>query len=620
MPIQNNPPRQIGTAVQRSQNDQYAVERGEGAFNGITEENVTAINPDGSYQVVNEWLTTSGVSQPIQVGDIVKVGWHGGKPVVILSHTARRAKFVPPAQAGGPIVEMLLAAPTATPSSISHSTDALDVYFRNASQLTLLKCRDQIIAAGFTISLGSFFLVPNSWGLDQRHFMVQFSDQVSTHLIIAIFRLIGDNKTPLTGAAKATLTSTIDLTASLIPLGTVSWDENVLGGSHVTTAITLGGAFAGYTISVAGPIIVQTVAASIQNAVLTKAGHLILAINVLIINRPAGGAVTAAFFYPYLIDVTAGTVLFNGIAQQGAWPTTIYNGAAFVASGPGFFDNTITGTNAWIGGAQFYMVPSAKGNFQRLFIGLLAFYFGGNPSLAGLVQQALFARDLSISPTLFTISPLTQYPSGEGSHFWLASSDQRYVMWARQTSPPPFGVSNPSAFLPPLSSTLTGYSFNEGLRITDLGATEAIEITNYTPLTLSADIRSFLDQVPYLTSTALMWEDHNDLRVSVDPSSRAPSGRVAPEFVSFRSSNTSGFIVTVPFVLPLRRFSTIRQDVATLQAIPASKKFITDMVNFEYLNSGHADMVTGYENFASPNGLFVCVQVINGPGVTLPNK
>lgn len=624
MPLQNNPPRQIGTSIQRSQNDQYAVERGAGAFNGITEETITATNSDGSYGVANTWLTTSGVSQPINVGDIVKVGWHGGKPVVILSHTARRAKFVPPPPVGGPIVEMLLAAPTAA-FAVNQSTDSLDIYFRNASQITLLNCRTQIADAGFVIAVTSLALVPNAWSLDHRHFLVSFINQTNNHPCIAIFHLTGNSTTPISGAAQAKLDQIVDLTTLNIPLGSMSWDQNVLGGAHTLTNLTLGTAiFPGYSV-IALSTEVQRASATIMNVAYTQDKHLILAVNLFIGNLEAGGGgANVPFFYPYLIDATAGTVLFNGIAQQGLWPTTIYNGAAFVSEGAGLFDSTGTGTNAWTGGAQFYVIPSKGGNTSRVFIGLRAFYFGGNPSLAGLVQQAVFVRDVSrgLAVTLFPLTTFPQFDPVHGglerSHWWLMSFDHRYVMWSRAF---PGSGNSAIAFQTPLSATLAGYSFNEGIHITDLGVDESVlSATDFIPLTSLSDIESFLDQVPYLTSTALMWEDHNDLRTPVDPNTSVPTGRIAPEFVNFRSVSSSGPVVTTPFVLPLTRFSSIRQAVATLKAIPLNKNYITDMVNLQYLNSGHADMVVGYASFASPNGAFSQIQVISGPGTVLPGQ
>lgn len=616
MPIQNNPPRQIGTSIQRSQNDQYAVERGGGAFNGITEEAITATNADGSYAVGNTWLTTSGVSQPINVGDIVKVGWHGGKPVVILSHTARRAKFVPPPPVGGPIVEMLLAAPTAT-FAVNHSLDSLDVYFRNANQTTLLKCRDQITAAGFVIATGSFTLLANAWGLDHRTFMVQFINQTNNHPIIAIFHVSGSATTSITGSAQAKLTTTIDVGASLLALGSMSWTQNVLGGFSATTALVLGTLVStGYSVF-AGLTQVQRASGTIRNACFTKDHHCIISLDMLIANQPGGGGgLSAEFFYPYLIDLTAGTVLFNGIAQQAVWPTTIYNGASFISVGPGLYDESGTGTNAWDGGAQFYTVPDTTGNASRLFVGVRAFYTGGNISLAGKIQQHVQARDVSTG-VVATIFPLTTYAVGDSSHLALLSADSRYVMWMRAS---PGSLSSPQAFEFPHASALATYDFKEGIHITDLGVGKLIGVTDAIPLTIQTDIESFLDQAPYLTSTALMWEDHNDLRVAVDPNSTVPNSRVAPEFVNFRANSPTGPVISVPFTLPLRRLGSIQQQVATLKAIPTTKQYIVDMVVAQYTVSGHQDMVVGYGIFNNSSGNLVSLQVIPGSGSLVPNR
>lgn len=626
MPIQNNPPRQIGTSIQRSQNDQYAVERGGGAFNGITEETITATNSDGSYAVANTWLTTSGVSQPINVGDIVKVGWHGGKPVVILSHTARRAKFVPPPPVGGPIVEMLLAAPTG-PVTITTVVEKLDIYFRNANQLTLLNCRAQIEAAGFTILNTSLGLTPNSWGQDRRHFLVSFTNGTNNHPCIAIFHLTGSSTTAITGTAQAKLDSVLDLATINISLGSISWDQNVPGGGHVTTAINMGTALStGYSISVPTDpfhLIVQDCFATVTSAFYTKTKQLILAVTVKIGDTFAGGQSppSTTFYYPFIINATANALLFNGFTYSNPGP--VYPGNAFVNVGPGLFDTTGTGTNAWTGGSQFILAPSKNGNFMRVIAGFRNLYFGGNPVLGGHIEQQLSIKDLTAGVT-GVVFPLTDYAptdpfSGNRTGFTVLSADHRYVMWGRWGPAP---ANTASAFTFPISSTLTGYDFSDGLHIADMGSGEDVLVADYVVLTSLANIETFLDSVPYLTSTALMWEDHNDLRVPENPNSTVPSGRIAPEFVTFRHVNTStGDPQPItPFVLPLNRFGSIRQAVSVLKPIPTTKNYITDMVNILYINSGHADMVSGYSIFASPYGAFAQIQVIPGSGVVLPNR
>lgn len=620
MPIINDPSRQIGIMIPFIQN-QIAKDRMEGTYDGISNEVVAAVNPDGSYTVRGQQLqlTTTGVSSAIEVGDIVKVGWRGGIAMAILAHTARRIKPGPPPPASGPIVEMLLAAPTAQPISAAHWFDSLDVYFRNANQLTLLDCRDKITKAGFTIAVASLQLVPNSWGLDKRHFLVSFTNQTNSHPCIAIFSLSGGSTTPITSTAVTRLVQVIDLATLNIALGTISWTQNVLGGGNVSTPISLGTALAtGYSIFLpTDPFhsIIQTAFATIFNAVYTRNGHLILSVNLSIGNTTAGGPfnVNGGWNYPFIVDATAGTVLFNGINNQGLWPTSIYNGAAFVQVGPGFYDETGTGTNAWQGGAQMYMVPDSTGNYLRVFIGVRAFYTGGNLSLGGKTQQYVEAQD-TVTGVRNTLFPLTTYASGERSHLTLLSADQRYVMWMRAS---PGSLASPNAFQLPTSTTLAGYNFEEGIHISDLGIGKLAASIDYIPLTSLSNIETFLNDVPILTSAVLMWEDHNDLRTPVDSQTSVTSGRVLPEFVIFRTSSAGKPVVTVPFALPLKRFG-IPQNVATLLAIPIGKRYITDFINFLYLNSGHADMVQGYPT--SPNSPFVCVQVINGPGVAVPSR
>ena len=614
MPIEFTPPRRLVTAYLTLRKRL----RGETPnANEIKPETIEAVNPDGTYVVKGRNIGTAGIAQ-FSAGQRVDVAWKNARPVAILAHNARRAQFAPVRLPGGPVIEMLLAAPIATPINPSHSIDALDIYFRNATQNTLLNCRDQITKNGFTIATGSLALVPNAWSLDHRHFLVTFTNQINGHPIIAIFAITGNEFSPLTGAATATLQSTVDLALlTAIPLGTISWTQNVVGGGSVSTAINLGTAISpGYSIFVpTDPFhnIIQTAAAGIFNAVYTRDGHLIIAVNLSIGNTVAGGPtnVHGGWNYPFVIDITNGAILFNGITQQGIWPTTIYNGAAFIQVGPGFYDETGTGTNAWQGGAQFYLIPDSTGGL-RVFVGLRAFYSGGNPALAGKVQQYVEARDISTS-TAVPIFPLSQYASGENSHLALLTANARYVMWMRAS---PGAVSSPDAFQFPSATTLAGYDFKEGIHITDLGTGKLTTLmTDYIPLTTLANIESFLDQVPYLLDGALLWDDHNDLRTN----QVTIASRVEPEIVTFRHLGLTEFVVNVPFILPLVRDTAIPQANATMLVLPKERQYIVDMVNFLYLNSGHADMVSGYGIFSSPNSGFVCVQAIPASGVTLPS-
>jgi hypothetical protein len=124
MPLQSRLTRQIGTAIPNVQNDQYAQDRGEGAFNGITDEVIDFVYSDGSYGVSGMHLTTTGVSQPLVVGQVVQVGWRGGVAQAILSHTALRSKYTPPQPnpANGIVEEIFV------------SND--NIWFRNADQFT----------------------------------------------------------------------------------------------------------------------------------------------------------------------------------------------------------------------------------------------------------------------------------------------------------------------------------------------------------------------------------------------------------------------------------------------------------------------------------------------------
>ena len=126
MPLPSRLTRQLGTAIPNIQNDQYAQDRGEGAFNGITNEVIDFVYSDGSYGVSGMHLTTTGISQPLTVGQIVQVGWRGGVAQAILSHNALRSKYTPlGVQAGAPLVEELF-------------SDGTTIWFRNGDQFTPL--------------------------------------------------------------------------------------------------------------------------------------------------------------------------------------------------------------------------------------------------------------------------------------------------------------------------------------------------------------------------------------------------------------------------------------------------------------------------------------------------
>lgn len=554
----------------------------------VTLERVDAVTQDGRVIVRGRALPITG-RVPILPGEQVAVAWQDGEPVVVLMNEGRRSGN-PPALAppAGAVVEELFLAPQAAGGQD-------DVYFRNATQTTLLTggspprtCRAQIAAAGFTITAGSYSL--RGWGLDHRRFVVQFTNLSPLHPMLAVFRMAGDEETPITTKASAKLERTYDVGASGLALGTVTWDQNIFNGAHLSTQVVLGVLVStGYTRFV-GLALAQTIGGGITGVVLRKDRHLIVGVNATIVNQDGSlaGFGTYHWQFPFVVDLTAGAVLFNGFDAHGSWPGGVYDGAHFInaSSTGGAFDGDVNS----FGGAMVQMVPTKRGNALRLFAAVR-----GNQALVGATFQWVGSR-IGASPpvTIFQFQSSTT----DSSHIWPITWNQRYVMWARaRGSSASFGG---VAFTDPFASVLTAYDFKEGLHVADLGAGEVLAVVDKVALTDRDAIIAHLDTTPFLVSLGLLYQDFDDLRVLRS---------TKPHFAVFRA----GGGVLTPFPAALKTLGAL-SPFDDLKAFRRAEEFILAEFADDYDVSGHSDPVVGYGIVADK----VFVQAIPVPGVAIP--
>src|SRR6266705_1605936 len=168
MALWNDPPRTMKTALDRL--GQLVQDRKFKA-NDISVERVQAVLENGRVEVRGQEVPVSGVNPNIRAGQLVHVVNQGGVPVLVLAHTARRAKFpsVPQILEGGVVEELFIA------------NILKDVFFRNIDQVTALK-------------LGGFLTKPTStvqetveWGASNDHFLVYIFENFATS--IKVFKL-----------------------------------------------------------------------------------------------------------------------------------------------------------------------------------------------------------------------------------------------------------------------------------------------------------------------------------------------------------------------------------------------------------------------------------------------
>lgn len=563
----------------------------------LTQERVDSVLATGQVVIRGNILPVTG-RVPIIAGETVVVAWKDGKMELVMLNQGRRGGAAALTPVGGQIVEMLVMAPLDATSA-----NTQDIWFRNSEQVTLLKsnqrtCREQLTDAGFVIGAGSYTLF--GWGMDHRRFVVGFTNLATVHPVLAVFKLAGDERTPITGTATAKLESTEDIGASALSFGTMTWFQ--APSLTLTTPLQLGTLLStGYAVFTPSLALAQTADASISEVVLTRERHLIVSVRVRIVDQDnsLAGFGSVNFFYPFVVDLTAGTVLFNGITSQGIWPGGVYDGAHFINLGVGAFDRT--SPTSKIGGAEVRMVPTRRGNPLRVFAAVRASAFGVIPGTGSAFQWTgtHVLGDPASATTIFQIQDATT----DGSHIWpITWRDRRYVLWARAAgSSTSFGG---FAIQDPFASALTQYSFKEGLHVTDLGTGETIDAAKVLDTVVLTDrdlIIAFLDTTPFLTSVALLYQDFTDLRI------RRP--RVTPHFSVFR--NARGVITPFPAPLP-----TVGELAAVddLKAFTADQEFILTDIADDYRVSGHSDPVVGY----SVLNARAFVQVLPLDGLPIP--
>ncbi len=213
MPVQSNPPRRLGRMVASLQSDVWAKLRSKSAYNGITNEVVTSVFSSGLYGVVGRYLPTSGTSKPLHPGDVVQVGWLRGEPVVILDHTAKRAKGVSVEEEGASVVEELF-------------LSGGRIYLRNGDQFADIA---PIPSAQFDLNIDQV-----SWGVGSPDYFAVVGRRSggSSGGLIAVYRLNrpeADQPFPEGFTIEAEQVALYDLDLDAQAFGTL--DVSVPGGS-----------------------------------------------------------------------------------------------------------------------------------------------------------------------------------------------------------------------------------------------------------------------------------------------------------------------------------------------------------------------------------------------------
>lgn len=232
MPNVSSPSRQLVPAVQDIQNDKLAQSRGQNAFDGITDEVVETVFGNGllTIQGQGEHLTTTGIAAPIQPGDSVRVGWRRGVPVVILSHTAQRGKFVPTFGGARGIVEELFVVDESSPAIIRQ------VWFRNVDQFVPIQfILDNGNSGNDPIARGLTAIASVQWGLGDADYFTVSGPNVTSETIILVYRLQRPRKNePFSQGqkVKAKLVRAYNLSTDPFTFGTLTMTGANLGLSQ----------------------------------------------------------------------------------------------------------------------------------------------------------------------------------------------------------------------------------------------------------------------------------------------------------------------------------------------------------------------------------------------------
>jgi hypothetical protein len=148
----------------------------------IKAETVQSVEGNGKYTIEGRSIPAVG-NIALTAGQQVDVAWKNARPVAILAHSARRAKFIPPL--GGTVagcIEELFAFPDGTP-------DQNGIWFRNADQLIrLMEFPANLVPVGHVHSIP----VP-VWGHGNADYFVligSFLDNINQpHSYIDVYKL-----------------------------------------------------------------------------------------------------------------------------------------------------------------------------------------------------------------------------------------------------------------------------------------------------------------------------------------------------------------------------------------------------------------------------------------------
>jgi hypothetical protein len=270
----------------------------------VTLERVTQVFEDGRVEVKGVRIPVTGAgARGLRAGEMVAVSWQRGQPVVAIRHSARRTGPVSPSvRVGGGVVEELIYAPIAQGSSTQ------DNWFRNDTVLGRLHT-----------ALGS----AGRWGLSRAHF---FTTTSAFHTVPLVFYQIyhlytigapdGTPRTPdqvLTDVPTATHVASYDISQSPITLGqymTIYSD----GTKIYDPPVVLGTLFTDEYNSGDGVMVYRGV---LEDAMVDERGHLLVALKVVIFYNHDFAAFQVSHV-PYVVDLTEGVVIFDGLTQAPA--------------------------------------------------------------------------------------------------------------------------------------------------------------------------------------------------------------------------------------------------------------------------------------------------------------
>lgn len=381
MPLQSDPSRRYLRAVLRVQSREFAVPRGGNAFNGITEEVITAVAGGGFYEVAGRKLTTMGTSGPLKAGDVVNVGWRGGIPILILYHTNRRVKGVANVAPANPVVEELFVAQR--PDGVT------DVYFRNYDQTVPLEISRFGIANPSTVK----------WGPANDRFFIQVGTK---YHVMKFDRDPFTPFTPGTDAARAISLERIeDLSANDMVLASLTYPTpstikaNGAGANRTSVSLATDGSLIGaFEVTVQGAI---SVPGSIPAPNFDSS----------LLDATTSSTFQDTMSWPVIADLTNRVVLLSGFDTPALLApfTTLFdwNGAARITQNIVDNHGPVTGfprAVTWVGSNSFTtpIDPPFEGNTS--IVSTWQFGFSQDPSGIRCQAEPIFVLGKDVAAAL----------------------------------------------------------------------------------------------------------------------------------------------------------------------------------------------------------------------------